>query len=396
MFSFVHNIARSNMNDKNQEAINQGCKAVNREEVNSLNLQNSPGNADDLQFHRGPSVEIPQEGYGKAPRSGESYRCSPYKKKKTGNQALADLITRDFVNVGEKEGDCLGAMFQMARNHRTEPRGNIKEILERRAKLYDDNLDPKWFSYDSDLGVKAKSSQERNTARAMLAAAPLMMAQQGALDLRKRMIEGDSSILSGLRLEDKMTVAQVLSKLKAVPPLTILKLCNKEVGDFVMDNLLQHSDDLDFVQDVLDLVGLHSALTPTLHTVLAGFSRRKNHGRFKYGQMSIAMDRLIYARLASPKDKDNRNVIKRKERSKSGNCKDLCHHFQRRTGCRDVDGCQFEHSCIICGKKSHGAFCCKARRQGSAPPKGRRKDVFSEDDKRGSLVPVHRRRPRSR
>ena len=71
----------------------------------------------------------------------------------------------------------------------------------------------------------------------MLAAAPLMMAQLGAQDLRKRMLEGDSSILSGLRLEDKMTVGQVLSKLKAVPPLTILKLCNKEVGDFVTENL---------------------------------------------------------------------------------------------------------------------------------------------------------------
>ena len=287
-------------------------------------------------------------------------------------------------------------MFRMARNHRTEPRGNIQEILEKRAKLYGDNLDPKWFSYDSDLGVKAKSSQERNTARAMLAAAPLMMAQQGALNLRKRMLEGDSSILSGLRLEDKMTVAQLLSKLKTVPPLTILKLCNKEVGDFVMDNLLQHSDDLDFIQDVLDLLGLHSALTPTLHTVLAGFSRRKTHGLFKYGQMSIAMDRLRYERLASPNDKDNRNVIKIKERSKSGKLKDLCHHFQRRTGCRDVDRCRFEHSCVICGNKSHGAIGCDERMQGSAPHKGSRKDGFSEYDKKGSSVPVHRRRHRLR
>jgi hypothetical protein len=309
---------------------------------------------------------------------------------------LADLLTRDFVNVGTKEGDCLSGIFRIARNHRTEPRGNIQEILERRAKLYGDNLDPKWFSYDSDLGVKAKSSQERNTARSMLAAAPLMMAQQGALDLRKKMLEGDSSILSGLRMEDKMSVAQLLSKLKTVPPLAILKLCNKEVGDFVMDNLLQHSDDLDFVQDVLDLLGVHSALTPTLHAVLAGFSRRKAHGRFKYGQMSIAMDRSRYEGLTSPNDMDNRNVIKRKKRCERGKIRDLCHHFQRRSGCRDVKRCQFEHSCTISGNKSHGAYDCNDRRQGSAPRKGRRKSAFYEDDKRGSLVSIHRGRPRSR
>ena len=192
-----------------------------------------------------------------------------------------------------------------------------------------------------------------------------------------------------------MTVGQVLSKLKAVPPLTILKLCNKEVGDFVTENLLQHSNDLDYVQDVLDLLG-HSALTPTLQTVLAGFSRRKNHGRFKYGQMSIAMERIRYARLASPNDTDDRNVMKRKEQSKSGKFKGLCHHFQRRWGCREADGCKFEHSCIICGNKSHGAFDCNDPMQRSVPPKGKRKDAFSDDDKRGRLVPVHRRRLRSR
>ena len=61
------------------------------------------------------------------------------------------------MNEATKEGDCLGSMFRIARNHRTEPRGDIQEILEKRAKLYGDNIDPIWFSYDSDLGVKAKS-----------------------------------------------------------------------------------------------------------------------------------------------------------------------------------------------------------------------------------------------
>ena len=185
------------MKDKDQEAINQGSKAVIRE-VNNMNLHNSPASADDLQFHRAASVDIHQEGYGKVRRSRESYRGSPYQNKKTENQTLSDLLTNEFVKRGTKEGDYQNAMFWIARNHRTGARGNIQEILEKRANLYGDNIDPKWFSYDSDLGVKAKSSQERNKARAMLAAAPLMMAQLGAQDLRKRMLEGDSSILSRL------------------------------------------------------------------------------------------------------------------------------------------------------------------------------------------------------
>ena len=90
--------------------------------------------------------------------------------------------------------------------------------------IYDNILDPKQFSYDSDLGVKAKTMEERNKARAMLAAAPLMVAQLGALEFRKRMLKGDFSILSTIRLEDSMTISEVLKKLRAVSPLAILKL----------------------------------------------------------------------------------------------------------------------------------------------------------------------------
>ena len=281
-------------------------------------------------------------------------------------------------------------MFKIARNHRTEPRGDIQEVLQRRAKLYDEGLDPKWFSYDSDLGEKAKSTQDRNKARALLAAAPLMVAQQGALDLRKIMMEGDTSILSGLQLEERSTAAEVLKKLEAVPPLAILNLCNKEVAELVKESLLQHSDDLDFVQDVLDLVGSNSALTPTLHAVLAAFNRRKNHARFKHGEISIAMDRMRFSHLASSSDKNDGE--KRNYRNKSRVPKVMCNHFQSRKGCRKKDACLFEHKCIICGSKSHGAYSCKDRSQGSASLKGRRKNGLSEKHKRAISLPARRRR----
>ena len=243
--------------------------------------------------------------------------------------------------------------------------------------------------------MKAKSLQERNKARAMLAAAPLMVAQLGALEFRKRMLKGDASILSSMRLEDSMTVSQVLKKLGELPPLTILKLCKKELGDFVTDSLLQHSDDLDFVQNILDVNGLHATLTPTLHAVLGGFSRRRNYGSFKHNQQSVAMDILRFAHLASPKDRDGARPVKRNRRSMGGESKRMCKYFQRHDGCRK-NICQFEHKCIICECKSHGAIDCRDRLKGVVPLKHCRKDAARREKKRWKSVPPDSHRRRSR
>ena len=384
MLSFIKNVSKTSISDSGQE------------EVLNLELSDAPGNGVSLNLHRVAAIDIVAEGYGKEMRAGGSVRTSPYKGKKSDSKSFADQVSKEFLSTGGKEGVSVSTMFRIARNHRTEPRGDIEEVLERRGEFYGNNVEPKWFRFDSDLGAKAKSSTDRNKARAMLAAAPLMMAQQGALDLRKIMMGGDTSILSELQLEERTTVAEVLDKLKAVPPLAILKLCNKDVGDLVEEYLLQHADDLDFVQDVLDLVGSHSALTPTLHAVLAGFGRRKNHGRFKHGQISIAMDRLRFSHLASPNDKDDGNVMKTKYRSKVGMPKRICHYFQKRSSCRTGDVCVFNHKCIICGSRSHGAYDCKDRSVVSGALNGRGKNVFSENHRRGNSLPIRPPRRRSR
>ena len=40
-----------------------------------------------------------------------------------------------------------------------------------------------------------------------------------------------------------------------LPPLALISLWNKELGNLVKDHLLQHADDLDFVQEVLSATG---------------------------------------------------------------------------------------------------------------------------------------------
>ena len=132
-----------------------------------------------------------------------------------------------------------------------------------------------------------------------------------------------------------------------------------------------------------------------MHAVLAGFSRRRNYGRFKHNQESVALDRVRFAHLASSKDKDDANIVRRNRRIMGGESKRVCKFFQRRHGC-SKDFCPFEHKCIICEAKSHGAVDCRDRLQGVARPKDGRKDVARGKKKRWNSVPPEYRRRRSR
>ena len=340
-------------------------------------------------MHRGGSIDIPLEGYGKVARSRV---CHPSSRNQNPG--------RDFFSEKWNGRDSVGSMLEIVKNNRTEVEGEMEEVLKRRGKLYGDKLNPKWFRHEIDLGVMAKTTLERNQARAMLVAAPLMLAQEGALNLRKRLLQGDINILSELQSEESTTFSEVLKKLGAAPPLAVLRLCNRQLGDYVMDSLLQHSDDLDFVQDVLDAIGSQSALTPTMHGVLCGLMRRRNYGRFKGGQWSIGMDIMRFSHLASQHDKDGRN----KQNTNSGNInrvsKNFCQYFQRVAGCRKQDACRHVHRCIICDDKSHGACNCRdgkegisrERRQGIGSRKERRSYRTRKKDERSKSLPDRRRR----
>ena len=131
------------MRDKDQEALSPKIKTINQEEVVNQELSNAPANAVCLELHRLAAVDIAQEGYDKERRSGGSVRASPYQGKKSDNKTFADQVSREFLSPGGKDGDSVSSMFRIARNYRTEPRGDIEEVLERRRKLYGDNVEPK-------------------------------------------------------------------------------------------------------------------------------------------------------------------------------------------------------------------------------------------------------------
>ena len=144
-------------------------------------------------------------------------------------------------------------------------RGDLKQVLQSRAEIYGDALDPNWFKPGTDMGTKAKSLRERNLARSQLAGAPLLVAQLGAMEFRDRMIKGDEKVLRTLRLGTQTTVAELLKKFGQAPPVAILELCFGRTEFNFTEKLLQHADDLDFVQDVLSAVGASNGINPVLN-----------------------------------------------------------------------------------------------------------------------------------
>ena len=151
----------------------------------------------------------------------------------------------------------------------------------------------------------------------------------------------------------------------------MLQLCYNSRGIDFADHMLQHADDLDFVQDILTATGNSSSLNPILNGVLAGFNRRRRYRRFKYDHQNLEMDRLRFAGTKSVKDGDLQAVditeLKKEGQTetRSSNKANIfnypCRFYNRANGCRNSN-CRYVHKCAICNSPSHGAISCRSRR----------------------------------
>ena len=88
------------------------------------------------------------------------------------------------------------------------------------------------------------------------------MAQVSELEFRKKLLEGDNNLVQNLHLGTWTTVGELLKVFGKIPPLSLLYICNPEIGKYVTEHLLQHGNDLDFVQDVLTATGSSRELNP--------------------------------------------------------------------------------------------------------------------------------------
>ena len=118
------------------------------------------------------------------------------------------------------------------------------------------------------------------------------------------MLQGDTGVLQTLRLGTQLPVSELLKQLGKAPPLSVLSLCYGQKEFNCKEYLVQHADDLDFVQETLVAAGNSLEINPILNGLLAGFNRRRRHHRFKYGPHNMELDRLRFANTATDKDSD--------------------------------------------------------------------------------------------
>ena len=55
----------------------------------------------------------------------------------------------------------------------------------------------------------------------------------------------------------------------------VIKFVNREKGEQLTKVLLQHADDLDYLQDLMNSLSKKGSLNPSLNAVIQAYSRRR-------------------------------------------------------------------------------------------------------------------------
>ena len=132
-----------------------------------------------------------------------------------------------------------------------------------------------------------------------------------------------------------------------------MELISKERKEQVTEKLLQHADDLDYLQNLVTSLGREPGLNPLMNAVEEAYARRRFTGRFKTTGQSVRLDIMLHKSTRGTADDDESAAAREKNRQPSLR---LCYKFQRGE-CR-WPGCTFQHQCRICSSKEHGADTC--------------------------------------
>ena len=92
MISFVNRISKTKMSPTGEESSNGQRETIKTVELVNVKQPNGSSDANNLRLHRGASIDVPQEGYGKVARSGVCHRASPNPKIKSHTQTLANQL----------------------------------------------------------------------------------------------------------------------------------------------------------------------------------------------------------------------------------------------------------------------------------------------------------------
>ena len=234
---------------------------------------------------------------------------------------------------------------------------DLKQALKARAAVYGQLLDPAWFSKGVDLSAKTKMTpKSRRLARAMFAGAVLFASQLGFKELRKLITDGDKKTLADIDPASYGTAAQFLKALRKAPLLQILEVTNKQKYKEILGRVMQHDDDLDYLQTLLISANNEPAVNPTMNALNEAFTRRWFSGRFRTAGRSIELDTIVHMCTKGEGDDDD----KAQKQIKSDANPYPCFAFQH-DNCTKRQ-CRFSHKCMLCGSSSHGSDKCDSSR----------------------------------
>ena len=159
----------------------------------------------------------------------------------------------------------------------------------------------------------------------MLLGSILFIAQLGAWQIRSLLTEGKTDSLKQIRPDAVGSATHFSQALGQAPIMDVINYVNKEKGEKIAKILLQHADDLDYLQDLINSICKKGSLNPSLNAVIQAFSRRRFKGLFKSEGQSVELDTLLYQGTKSEKDDEAPVVQKTKTPNSSPR---LCYRFQ--------------------------------------------------------------------
>ena len=124
--------------------------------------------------------------------------------------------------------------------------------------------------------------------------AVLLVAQLGAFEIRSLLCSGEGDALKQVPLKERGLTEECRKVLAAAAPLEILKAIKSPQVDRLIERVLRHADDLDFLQTLITSLGNRSEVNPSLNALHEAYSRRRFSGRFKSQGQNIKLDTLLH------------------------------------------------------------------------------------------------------
>ena len=112
----------------------------------------------------------------------------------------------------------------------------------------------------------------------------------GAYEIRQELTLGKGNILDRIQPHTSGTAAEFKKALGQASPLDVIQFVNKPLFEKISAGLLQHADDLDYVQELVTSLGVKTELNPSMNALVDIFMRKRFTGRFKREGQSVELE----------------------------------------------------------------------------------------------------------